>query len=100
MIFLLHRNWQITTIIIGGMRGLQLAPPAGISDLSHFYSEFRQGDAFEDLPVYCEVSCGRPIINVGNRIFEVNTWLVIIRVQLSNAEIKATRFIFSTTSKR
>jgi hypothetical protein len=60
----------------------------GIVDLAWFETGVRQGDPIDALPVYVTVSCGRPVLPIGDTSFKLATWQVLIRLQLENAGVK------------
>jgi hypothetical protein len=87
-----NRNWRRTQIAS--------LSAEDIADLAYFYSSVQQGDSFEELPVYCEVSCGRPTLPIGQRSFELNTWRIILRIHLKNAQIKENSMYVSQPLQR
>jgi len=63
-----------------------------IGDLAALQVTVRQGDPFEPAPVYVSVSCGRPVLTIGNNhTVRLATWQVVIRLALENARLKSVR---------
>ncbi len=59
----------------------------GVFDLAALNLSIRQGDSFERIPVHASISCGQPAIPFDDEILQLNTWRVLMRIQLQNAII-------------
>ena len=59
----------------------------GVFDLAALRINIRQGDSFDEIPVYAAISCGKPTLPFDDEYLQLNTWQVLMRLQLGNARI-------------
>lgn len=59
----------------------------GVFDLAALKINVRQGDSFDEIPVYAAISCGQPSLPFDDEYLQLNTWQVLMRIHLQNARI-------------